>query len=538
MTPVRNALLICVVFLCGLEETVLSQYGHCVGNQCFALFQKPQDFPGAQESCKTSLGQLFTYSETDLVNMLAALPRGLSGRFWLELHGAGRTTEEASAGLQNCSSVSVTAEQKLEVLSGLCSEHLNGYLCQYTLEAPCSPVQAAGGAQVKYQGYGGFEVLDSETFPQATVAVVEKVGGEYPDSRHLCFSGVWMAAPWACEVLDGGCEHSCNSTEANKRHTCVCPAGQSLHPNKITCGAGPCARCAQECQREGDAYVCKCSKGYRLAQDGKSCVDVNECEEDDPCTGEGEQCKNTQGSFQCWCREGFEPEDGVCVDVSICLKCEHMNCNKSNGVYECVCNAGFRVSAKDPTKCKMHCTERDCLARCDKNTENGDADMRQCDCPDGYILHMVNDTAMCSDIDECENEQCDHKCENFLGGHRCLCNEGYTLYKGFRCEPTEEPVDDYDGSGSAVVNPTEASTDPASVPSYIKAGSALGIFMFGLLCGGLILLVLNMFRRCGRFELSPLKHQNIDIFHLQQVSTETYKRLSFDKSLKNDSQIP
>uniref|UniRef100_A0A671XIK6 Thrombomodulin n=1 Tax=Sparus aurata TaxID=8175 RepID=A0A671XIK6_SPAAU len=331
MTAVRNALLVCGVLLCALEETVLSQYGRCVGNHCFALFQKLQDFPGARASCKSSGGQLFTYSQPDLEELLRALPRGLSGRFWLELRSAGRTTEEASARLQNCSSVSVTEGENTEVLSGLCSESLSGYLCQYSVVEPCGHFQAGGGAQ-------------------------------YPDSKHLCFSGIWLPAPWVCEVMNGGCERNCTSTERNTIHTC------------------------------------------------------------------------------------------------------------------------------------RYCPERECPAICDRNTDNENADMQQCECPDGYILDMVNDTAVCSDIDECQHEQCDQKCENSFGGYRCLCNEGYELRKGYKCVLTDDS-EDYDGSGQAV-NPTEPSTSPASVPYYIKAGSAMGIFMFGLLCGGmLILLVMNMFKR-------------------------------------------
>ncbi|XP_076611746.1 thrombomodulin-like [Chaetodon auriga] len=523
MTWTTHAVLLAVLFLCGLDKPVRSQLGHCTGSQCFALFQKPGDFEGAQKSCKDSGGQLFVFSLTKIETILTSLPSGFSRSFWLEQHSAGGPTEEAATGPLNCSSISMLTGRNYTLLWKPCQENLDGYLCQYTFEEPCNRLQAVGGTQVKYTAFMGFEVKDSETFPPGTIAVAEKVGAKHPESKHVCFSRDWMRAPWSCEVLQGGCEHNCNSTT----HTCICPAGQTLHPNKITCDADPCADCEQECPT-----------GYRLAKDRRSCVDINECEEEDPCTGEGEECKNTQGAFQCICKDGFEAEDGVCVNVTICERCEHMLCDKFNGVYECVCRKGFKVSPKDPTKCEMHCTERDCPARCIPNTDNEMEGIPQCFCPDGYILDTINNTAICSDINECEQEKpCDHKCENTLGSFRCLCDEGFKLYKEYMCVPIEEEEEE-EGSGSSTPYPTPAGTHPVTVPSYIKTGSILSITMFMVLCAALLFFIIQYTaRRCGKFELSTFKHPNMDILYLQQVTTETYKRLSFDKPFKNDSQI-
>ncbi|XP_070782476.1 thrombomodulin-like [Enoplosus armatus] len=534
MTPTANAVLVCVVFLCGLQETVLSQRGHCAGNRCFALFQELEDFPGAQKRCGDSGGQLFVFSLEHVVKTLAlSPPGGLSGSYWLAVHGAGGTTEEAAAGIQNCSSIPASAGRNATVLWEPC-RNLKGFLCQYEFEEPCGALRANGGAQVKYTAHMDFEVYESETFPPGTIAAVEKAGGKYPDSRHVCFSSGWTRAPWRCEVLRGGCEHNCNSTT----HTCTCPPGQTLHPNNITCTADPCASCAHECQKEGDTYVCKCRKGYRLAQDRKRCVDVDECKEENPCTGEDEECENTQGLFECRCKDGFIKEDGVCVDVAICEKCEHLLCEKSNGVYGCLCRQGFRVLAKDPTKCEQHCTERDCPAKCIPDPDKQKKDMLQCFCPEGYIQDIKNSTPFCTDINECEMEkQCDHKCENVFGGYRCLCDEGFKLHDEYMCVPIEDEEDN--GSGSTPPYPTPAGAHPAAVPSYIKTGSVLGIAVFLALCAALLFfLIRNLSRRCRMFELSSFKHPDIDIFYLQQVTTETYKRLSFDKQLKNDLQTP
>ncbi|XP_070705814.1 thrombomodulin-like [Pempheris klunzingeri] len=506
MVPTSRTLLICGLFLCGLEEVVSSRRGYCAENQCFALFEQLGDYPGAHRGCGDTGGQLFTFSPVHEAKVLS----WPAGSYWVGESGAG---EEAAAG--NCSYISLSMGRKITASWEACNKDLEGFLCQYPSDEPCVGLQAPG-AQVKYTTQWGFEVNDSETFPLGTIAVAGKAGGKYPDSKHVCVFKDWVRAPWNCEVLQGGCEHSCSKTS----NTCTCPAGQILHSNSITCTKDPCAHCQQECQREGDGYVCKCRKGYKLARDGRSC------------TGEDKECIQEE------CKDGFCKEDGVCVDVSICAKCEHMRCEKFSGVYECLCRKGFRVSTKDPTKCELDCTERDCPAYCIPNLDNDKKDMNQCFCPDGYIIdiHPNSTVQICTDINECETTSCEHKCENVFGDYRCLCNEGFVLHGKDRCVPSEE---EGDGSGWIPPQPpTPAGAHPAAVPPYVKTGSILGITVFMALCGVLLfLLVRNLVKRCGKFELSSFKHPDIDIFYLQQVTTETYKRLSFDKPFKSDSQI-
>lgn len=518
MTPTTNALLVCVIFLCGLEETVLSQHGLCEGNQCFAIFLDPMDFSGAQQRCKSYSGELIKAMST---HVSESLVRGLRGSYWLEPLGNRSTADKAARGRQNCTSVSAPMGLNVTVQQEPCQKKLNGFLCQFTLEEPCSAVQAGGGAQVKYiTANTNFEVRDSEVFPQGTTAVVVKIGDRYPDTKHICFGMKWLRAPWNCEVLGGGCEYGCNSTSKS----CICPALQTLHPNGITCIKGPCADCAQQCHKEGNTHVCRCEKGYRLAKDRKNCVDVNECEENSPCTGEGEECENTKGSYECKCKDGYVEEDGKCVDISICMLCEHLDCEKSNGVYECQCRKGYRVSPKDPTKCEMVCTVRDCLARCIPQAE-GDP---SCFCPEGYVQDLQNNTVYCTDINECDSQE-------HCPGQRCE-----NLFGSFRCVDTED--NDDDGSGSAPLSSPAppappASAQPAALPSYVKTGSILGITLFFAMSAVLLCCAVRyVVKRCGKLELSSFKRPDMDIFYLQQVTTETYKRLSFDKQFKNDSQ--
>lgn len=471
MSPSANPCLLVLVFLCGLEEALLSHSGRCTDDGCVAVFVGSTDFSGAQKSCKTFNGQLFKYNMTTLTDIFKLLP---SGKLWLEQQGA-------VAAPQTCSSIAVSTDSFAQTWEP-CHENLSGYLCQYQLEDPCGELKVAGGSQVVYTAYMGFEVQDSQTFIAGTTAMVITASDKHLESKHVCFGGQWLKAPWNCDVMQGGCERGCNK----KTNTCTCPAGQSLNSNGVTC------------------------------------EDVNRCEDSDLCTRAGEVCVNKEGGFECVCRDGLIKEDGVCVNNSICFECEHQLCVKPQGVYECACHEGYQVRAQDPTKCDRICTERQCLASCDRNAVSN----VQCFCPLGFILDTSNGSNICTDINECEmGMQCQHTCNNLYGGFRCNCFDGFKLHAEYLCLPVDDGQED--GSSSTASYLIPGTPQPAMVPSYIKAGSALGITVFFLLCAALLFfLIYNAMKRCRRFDLTSLKHTNIDIFHLQQVTTDTYKRLS------------
>lgn len=48
---------------------------------------------------------------------------------------------------------------------------------------------------------------------------------------------------------------------------------------------------------------CKCWPGFHLKNDGKSCVDIDECSTTLPCS---QTCINTYGSYKCLCVDGYE----------------------------------------------------------------------------------------------------------------------------------------------------------------------------------------------------------------------------------------
>ncbi|XP_046700598.1 low-density lipoprotein receptor-related protein 1B isoform X5 [Silurus meridionalis] len=61
--------------------------------------------------------------------------------------------------------------------------------------------------------------------------------------------------------------------------------------------------CTQDCQDLLVGYKCKCWPGFHLKNDGKSCVDIDECSTTHPCS---QTCINTYGSYKCLCVDGYE----------------------------------------------------------------------------------------------------------------------------------------------------------------------------------------------------------------------------------------
>lgn len=494
----------------GLEgsQTTL-RVGHCNEKHCFELFSKPTDFHGAKLACEKSAGQLWQFDAAVVPPLSGCLPAGLARKYWL------RAPEEEAATPANCSFISMPAEHDpaaAAASSAPCSSTLDGFVCQYPNEKPCSSLPDVEGAQVTYNCHLGFQVRHSKAFPQGTVALTGKVGVQHPEAKHLCFDGNWLRAPWNCEVLDGGCEHGCDK----KTGACRCPRGHRLTANNISCA---------------------CGEGYRATDAG--CVKVDECDREKGsvlCPGPGEECKKKPGGFTCECRVGFGRKQGVCVDTSVCAMCEHM-CDDN---LKCVCRKGYSVSATDPRRCERHCDKSECQASCLPNPDQAEP---QCYCPGGYIVHYSSDggsAAVCIDINECDGAPC-HRCENLPGGYNCSCNPGFELRKGDKCVPygVKEDSNREPSPDNSLYPPVAPGTQvEGPVPYYVKAGSVLGIAVFAVLAFALLyFLVHGLTRRCGSFRLDSFKHSNMDnMLYLQQVTTDTYKRLS-EKHTKSDPQV-
>jgi len=96
-----------------------------------------------------------------------------------------------------------------------------------------------------------------------------------------------------------------------------------LHTDINECKRLPNGECDHICMNTNGNYYCSCHDGYVLGNDSSSCIgmciylcvansyccdsDINECQTDNGgCT---QRCNNTDGSYQCYCWDGYELSD-------------------------------------------------------------------------------------------------------------------------------------------------------------------------------------------------------------------------------------
>ncbi|XP_077974871.1 uncharacterized protein LOC120330220 [Styela clava] len=218
--------------------------------------------------------------------------------------------------------------------------------------------------------------------------------------------------------------------------------------------------CEIGCRVGDDSMLeCTCKPGFQAKKGEAQCTDVNECLVDNGgCT---DQCKNTEGSFQCGCStDGFflAPDGFNCTDRSCAVGnagCEH-NCHLTGeGGYFCTCNKGFRIMG-DQHNCSdiNECTDKKYQHSCEQRCIN-DPGSYYCDCDEGYILSY--NQRKCNDVDECVTQglNCDHECRNYPGGWSCSC------YQGYQVNPT-------DPNGCIDINECQAEAMPAHCKNCVN----------------------------------------------------------------------
>ncbi|KAK7500671.1 hypothetical protein BaRGS_00008246, partial [Batillaria attramentaria] len=210
-----------------------------------------------------------------------------------------------------------------------------------------------------------------------------------------------------CQTGDLRCEHKCANSVGSAR--CTCPRGYELQKDNVSCGdRDECASsnggCDDVCENTVGGFECTCTKpGFKLHQNKRQCVDMNECNGTHSCQ---QVCVNTNGSYHCDCFPGYAMKGTQCVECPL---------------------GSFRDDATPSIK---GC--RDCPDNMTTQASGADSPML-CQCKAGYSVYPLSGK-QCLDINECSfsNGGCDHECQNSPGSFTCACRPGYELHEDGR----------------------------------------------------------------------------------------------------------
>ncbi|XP_021966879.1 fibulin-1 [Folsomia candida] len=229
-----------------------------------------------------------------------------------------------------------------------------------------------------------------------------------------------------------------------------------------------------------------CPTGYRQGRSDRggnsSCVDVNECEEQNPCDST-QICQNSEGSFYCQCRSGYyrDPITGSCQDVNECQTGQHsclasQRCDNSPGSYSCIritgCGTGYTLNSRsgqceDDDECLFgnnDCSRHGPEYQCKNTLGSFTCERVKKNCPLGLSLapngecrsvcttgFQFNSRGDCVDIDECTTYgrtlcATHHQCVNTMGSYQCIskiiCPAGFEPDPaGNRCVDRDECAD-------------------------------------------------------------------------------------------------
>ncbi|XP_019810002.2 endosialin [Bos indicus] len=320
----------------------------CAPGSCYALFPRRRTFLEAWRACRELGGDLATPRTLEEARRVDSLVgSGPASRLlWIGLQRQARqcqpqrplrgftwTTgdqdtaftnwaQPATGGpcpAQRCAALEASGEHRW--LEGSCTLAVDGYLCQFGFEGSCPalPEEVGQAGPAVYTTPFHLVSEEFEWLPFGSVAAVPCQAGR--KASLLCVKQPEGGVGWSrtgplcpgigCGPDNGGCEHECIEA-ADGRVSCRCSEGFRLAADGRSC-EDPCAHapCEQQCEPGGpQGYSCHCRLGFRPAEDEPHrCVDTDECQIAGVCQ---QMCVNYVGGFECYCSEGHELEaDGI-----------------------------------------------------------------------------------------------------------------------------------------------------------------------------------------------------------------------------------
>ncbi|KFB47090.1 AGAP005713-PA-like protein [Anopheles sinensis] len=267
----------------------------------------------------------------------------------------------------------------------------------------------------------------------------EANGGSNRTTVCSCYKGFKMVNHRCVDINecseygDDVCEYGCSNTIGS--FTCKCPRGLRVTDNNKCMDVNECllrnghGPCQDTCINTWSSYRCTCDglPGTRLAPDGHSCEDIDECT-----VGNGgcsHTCLNTLGRAFCVCPEGYMLDEDwkTCVDVDECANQHSMprehrcpgRCVNTVGSYRCE-TGGEEAGNLEADGGQL----READGGEDDQYQQPDYDSL---CPTGY--HFNTTMGDCQDTNECSvaNGGCQQHCINSDGSHYCSCKYGFKL---------------------------------------------------------------------------------------------------------------
>ena len=249
--------------------------------------------------------------------------------------------------------------------------------------------------------------------------------------------------------------------------------GLGLYYSKVECSPMDCNGEHEVCENTLLSYRCNC-KGYDRTDDSEPCFNYNQwvCLQD--CNNENMYCKDNGGSYNCVCKSGFKPADDgeSCTNIDEChadhvndfeiYKCKKTNtmyphCIDNEGSYSCVCKSGFNATdyCSNIDECNPSNFNNPEIYKCNKkNTIEPHCIDKEgsycCVCKKGFNAtdfcsscnkgyELTDDGKSCNNIDECNSSninnpeiyKCDKKntmephCIDNEGSYSCVCKIGF-----------------------------------------------------------------------------------------------------------------